>query len=95
MAKINVKLFGVFRMDTHIDCIELEAAKLGEIFPLLNEKSLALYEERHASDPKTEKPAPFTFKDAIVYVNGERSAKKGLKLADGDEIWLLSPASGG
>ena len=30
-----------------------------------------------------------------VYINGEPCAKKGRRLNDGDELWLLSPASGG
>ena len=95
MAKIDLRLFGVFRMDTHISETKLEAEKLADIFPLLNEKSQALYREKHASDPTLTPPAAFTFKDALVYVNGERCAKKGAKLQDGDEVWLLSPASGG
>ena len=35
------------------------------------------------------------FGDAVVYVNGDRCMRKGKKLNDGDEIWLLSPAAGG
>lgn len=95
MATIDLRLFGVFRMDTHISETKLEAEKLADIFPLLNEKSQALYREKHAADPTLTPPAAFTFKDALVYINGERCAKKGAKLHDGDEVWLLSPASGG
>ena len=44
MAQVKVKLFGVFRVDTHVAETEIQAEKL---------------------------------------------------ISDGDEIWLLSPASGG
>ena len=95
MAKVLVKLFGVFRMDTHIPEIGLDVEKVGEIFPLLNEKSMTLYQERKSSDPALPPPDAFAFKDAIVYVNGERCPRKGKRLENGDEVWLLSPASGG
>lgn len=95
MATVKVKLFGVFRMDTHIPELEMQAEKIGDIFPLLNEKSLALYRENKKTDASLAPPPKFAFQDAIVYVNGERIAKKGRKLTDTDEVWLLSPASGG
>ena len=95
MAEVLVKLFGVFRVDTGIPEIRLRADKVGELFPLLNEKSMEVYAEHKKKDGMLAPPPPFAFKDAIVYVNGERCAKKGGKLTDGDEIWLLSPASGG
>ena len=95
MAKVLVKLFGVFRMDTHIPEIEMDIARVDDLFPILNEKSLALYEDKKAEDPKLKKPQTFAFKDAIVYVNGERCPKKRKTLQEGDCVWLLSPASGG
>ncbi len=95
MAAVKVKLFGVFRMDTHIPEIEMQIGKVGDIFPILNEKSVALYKENKKADASLTPPPEFAFKDAIVYVNGERCAKKSRKLSDADEIWLLSPASGG
>lgn len=36
-----------------------------------------------------------TFKNTLVYLNGRRCAKKKTPLNDGDEIWIMSPASGG
>ena len=84
MAKIKVKLFGVFRVDTGVAELELEADKLGDVFDALHEK---LGGRQTQSGLK--------FKDAAVYLNGESCRKKGAKLSDGDEIWLLSPASGG
>lgn len=95
MAQVKVKLFGVFRMDTHIAETTMEIERLGDIFPQLNERSMALYREKAAADPSLAPPPQFAFKDAIVYVNGERCARKSKRLTAADEIWLLSPASGG
>lgn len=36
-----------------------------------------------------------SFGDAIVYIDGKRITKKHRRLTDGEEIWLMSPASGG
>ncbi len=83
MAKVKVKLFGVYRMDTHTPELELEAEKLGGVFDALHE----------TLGGRTE--SGLRFKDAVIYVNGESCRKKSTALADGDEIWLLSPASGG
>ena len=84
MAKVTVKLFGVFRVDTGVPQVELECDKMKDIFALLHEK---LGNVRMDSG--------LEFKDAAVYVNGESCRKKSRALQDGDEIWLLSPASGG
>lgn len=95
MADVTVKVFGVLRVDTHVADEKVRADKLGDIFEVLNEKVDAIYAENVKADPYLEHPAPLSFKDAIVYINGERCSKKNRKLNDGEEIWLLSPASGG
>ena len=82
MAKVTVKLFGVFRVDTHTPSLEMQADKLGDVFPALQEKLGQM-------------DSGLQFKDATVYINGESCKKKSRALRDGDEIWLLSPASGG
>ena len=82
MANVTVKLFGVFRVDTHTPSIALQAEKLGDVFPAL-----------HTELGQME--SGLQFKDAIAYINGESCKKKSRKLCNGDEIWLLSPASGG
>ena len=84
MAQIKVKLFGVFRVDTHTAEIELEAARLKDVFGALNEKLGGVQMD-----------SGLEFKDAVVYLNGENCRKKSQKLNNGDEVWLLSPASGG
>ena len=84
MAQVKVKLFGVFRMDTHTAEVEIGAEKLKDVFGALNDKL-----------GNVQMDSGLEFKDALVYINGEPCAKKGRKLNDGDELWLLSPASGG
>ena len=83
MAKVNVKLFGVYRVDTHISNIEITADKLYELLKELN--SIATGEHKSS----------LSFTDASVFINGEHCNKKREKLNDGDEVWILSPSSGG
>ncbi len=84
MAKVTVKLFGVFRVDTGTKELELECGTLKEMFTQLNEKLGHIQLD-----------SGLQFKDAAVYIGGEPCRKKSRTLCDGDEIWLLSPASGG
>ena len=95
MAKIKVRLFGVFRMDTHLSNEDIEVEKVIDIFDTLNILAGERFAEKKKENPLLAEPAPIAFKDAIVYINGERCSKKKRKLENGDEIWLLSPASGG
>lgn len=83
MAKVNVKLFGVYRIDTHIAHTEIEAEKLSDVLDGLNKMATG------------ENKSSISFSDATVFINGEHCKKKKQKLNDGDEVWLLSPASGG
>ncbi|MBQ6264700.1 MAG: RNA-binding S4 domain-containing protein [Clostridia bacterium] len=83
MAKVNVKLFGVYRVDTHISDVEITAEKLSDLLEELNKIATG------------EHKSSIAFTDATVFINGEHCKKKKQKLNDGDEVWLLSPASGG
>ena len=83
MAKVTVKLFGVYRVDTHIANTEIDAQKLSDVLDELNKMAVG------------ENKSSIAFTDATVFINGEHCKKKKQKLNDGDEIWLLSPASGG
>lgn len=83
MAKISVRLFGVYRIDTHIAHTEIEAEKLTDVLDELNRMATG------------EHKSSISFSDATVFVNGEHCKKKKQKLNDGDEVWILSPASGG
>lgn len=83
---VKVKLFGLFRLDTGLKEMELEAASVKELYPLLLERA-------KAARPDTK----ITAKDidgCIVMINGEQ-AKKNSRLKDGDEVMLMSPVCGG
>lgn len=95
MAEITVKLFGVFRTDTHLAKETINVSTIADIFPSLNELSLKVWEEKKKNQPEIKKPDEIKFKDAVVYVNGERTSRKGYKVNNGDEVWIMSPASGG
>ena len=95
MAKVTVKLFGVLRVDTKLATEELNIGKIEEIFPRLNARVDEIYAENLKTSPNLEKPAVLSYKDVIVFINGERCKKKSAAVSDGDEIWILSPASGG
>ena len=83
MAKVKVKLFGVYRVDTHISDIEINAEKLSDLLEELNRIAVG------------EHKSSISFTDASVFINGTNCKKKKQKLNEGDEIWILSPASGG
>ena len=95
MAKVTVKLFGVLRMDTHLASEEIEAEKLDDIFALLNRRVDEVYEDNKQKNAALKHPDKLSFKDAVIFINGNRVSRKNTPLTDGAEIWLLSPASGG
>ena len=108
---VKVKTFGVIRTTTGFGTLELEAKTVKEVFSVISKKMEEGYyedlkkEEERMNDPKLKyrpernaalKPhKELKFGEAVVYVNGDRCMRKGKKLNDGDEIWLLSPAAGG
>lgn len=108
---VKVKIFGVIRSTTGFGYLEIEAKTVKDIFSEISKKmEKGYYEnlirlEKMKNDPEVKYIKPVNkalepqkgieFGDAIVYVNGERCMRKGKKLNDGDEIWLLSPAAGG
>lgn len=108
---VKVKVFGVIRTTTGFSYLEVDAKSVNDIFQIISKRMALGYEEdkeeleRMKNDPnvkyiKPKNPAleyhnKLEFKDAVVYVNGERCMRKGRKLSDGDEVWLLSPAAGG
>lgn len=95
MADVTVKLFGVLRVDSHLAQETIEAERVEDIFESLNDRVDVVYNENKLKNPKLEHPDKLDFKDVVIFINGERCSKKRAKLNDGDEIWLLSPASGG
>lgn len=104
---IKVKIFGVLRSTTGLSEHNTNAKTVNGIF----EEISAIMEKRYYEDLKKQqedtsehkkernaalKPhKDLKFKDAIVYVDGERCMRKGRKLPETGEVWLLSPAAGG
>ena len=91
MAKVTVKLFGVYRIDTHLKSVEIEADVLSAALQQLHE----IIDQKAKAEGTAETVKTLSFKDATVFINGERCRKKKQKLQNGDDVWILSPASGG
>lgn len=108
---VKVKIFGVIRSTTGFGYLEVDTENVQGIFDEISERMKKGYyddlkkQEEIKNDPKMkywpernaalEPHKSLKFGDAIVYVNGDRCMRKKKKLADGDEVWLLSPAAGG
>lgn len=108
---VKVKIFGVIRSTTGFSILDLEVKNVLGVFQEISKlMEKGYYEdlkklEEMKNDPNVKYIKPrnaalephkeLSFGDAIVYVNGERCMRKGRKLKDGDEVWLLSPAAGG
>ena len=95
MAEITIKLFGVYRTDTQISATKIEADKITDVFAVVNKMAEEKFAEKQKENPELVKPDEIKFKDAVVYINGEKCTKKGRTLHNNDEIWIMSPASGG
>ena len=83
---VTVKTYGLFRLDTGIKSLEVEANCVMDIYPVMLQKAKEI-------NPRT----TITNKDldgCIVVINGVQS-KKTASLKDGDEVLLMSPVCGG
>ena len=76
---LTVRFFGKLRLDFGLAQMDVEAENVKELISYIAKNSAI------TSD---------VLKDCMVVANG-KAAKKSTKLSDGDEIMLLSPASGG
>lgn len=83
---VKVKLFGLFRLDTGLKELELEASTVKELYP-------SLLAEARKSRPGTVITAA-DIDGCIVMINGKQG-KKSSTLKDGDEVMLMSPVCGG
>ena len=83
---VKVKLFGLFRLDTGLKELQLEAGSVKELYPLLLDAA------RKAKPATTVTAADID--GCIVMINGKQG-KKISKLKDGDEVMLMSPVCGG
>ncbi len=104
---VKVKIFGVLRSTTGLSELDSTAKTVNEIF----EEISVIMEQKYYEDLKKQEEdtsefkknrnaalephKELKFKDAIVYVDGERCMKKGKRLPETGEVWLLSPAAGG
>lgn len=82
MAKVTVKVFGVYRVDSGVKEYTAEANIVDEVFLSLNYLSKV---------PDSD----INFNNTAVFVNNKPCSKKKMKLKDGDEVWIMSPAGGG
>lgn len=83
---VNVKLFGLLRLDTGLKEVKAEAKTVKELYPIL-------LEEARKANPATKITAA-DIDGCVVVINGKQSRKTG-KLKDGDEVYLMSPVCGG
>ena len=104
---VKVKIFGVLRSTTGLSELDSTAKTVNGIF----EEISVIMEKRYYEDLKKQEEDTseymkkrnaalephkgLKFKDAIVYVDGERCMRKGKRLPETGEVWLLSPAAGG
>ena len=66
MAKVTVKLFGVLRLETRLQSVEVEAGQIGDIYTAVNEKA----------KESPDYPGDINFKNTLVYINGNKCHKK-------------------
>ena len=83
---VQVKLFGLFRLDTGLKELKADVCTVRELYPVL-------LEEAKKANPATKITAA-DIDGCIVVINGKQ-CKKSAKLSDGDEVWLMSPVCGG
>ncbi len=82
MAKVTVKVFGVYRVDSGVKEYTAEATVVDDVFLSLNYLSKV-------------PDSNINFNNTAVFLNNKPCTKKKTKLHDGDEVWIMSPAGGG
>ena len=83
---VHAKLFGLLRLDTGLKELDAEAATVAELYPVL------LAEAKRAK-PSTKVTAR-DIDGCVIMINGKQG-KKSARLADGDQVFLMSPVCGG
>ena len=86
MAHVNVKLLGMFRLDTGLHELEADAERVKDLYPILMEKAREV-------KPDTQITAA-DIDGCIILIDGKQ-CRKSKKLADGDTVYLMSPVCGG
>ena len=82
---IKIKTFGVIRLGSGIKEFDAESSQVKTVDDCFNALNIK-------SAPDADK---FSFDEAQVFVNHTRTTKRNFAIKDGDEVWLMSPASGG
>lgn len=77
---ITVKLMGLLRLDSGIRELKLDADSMKNLYEALLGQS--------------EKITASKLDACVVFINGKQGSKRS-KLADGDEVVLMSPVAGG
>ncbi len=83
---VNVKLFGLFRLDTGIKELTADVPDVKSLYPILLREAKKL-------NPRTKVKAA-DIDGCIVLVNGKQMTKRA-RLKAGDEVMLMSPVCGG
>ena len=86
MAHVNVKLLGLFRLDTGLREIEADAERVRDLYPVLLKKAREVKPDTKVTSADID--------GCIVLINGVQR-KKNATLADGDTVYLMSPVCGG
>ena len=86
MAHVNVKLLGMFRLDTGLHELEAEAEYVRDLYPILLKKAREV-------KPGTQIKAA-DIDGCIILIDGKQ-CRKSKKLKDGDTVYLMSPVCGG
>lgn len=80
MANISLKCFGVYRLDSNIKQIEIDATDIRDVFSQLNKLAQG--------------GNSITYSQSLVYIDGELCKSKRKELNNGQEVWIFSSASG-
>ena len=83
---VNVKLFGLLRLDTGLKELTAEAQTVKGLYPILLEAA-------RKANPSTKITAA-DIDGCVVMINGKQGRKIS-KLNDGDQVYLMSPVCGG
>lgn len=83
---VNVKLFGLLRLDTGLKELNVDVETVKDIYPLILEETKKLN-----PDSKINKKDL----DGCIVVLNNVQVSKNAKLKDGDSVMLMSPVCGG
>ena len=86
MAKVHIKLLGLFRLDTGLHELDAEGDRVKDLYPFLLRKA------REVKPDTTVTQADLD--GCIILIKGKQ-VKKGTRLHDGDTVHLMSPVCGG